>query len=86
MLKKVLCYNRDCVDMFLNCDLKMTFCVVIFYPLVFNKNRLFLNSKFFMVFNKEYTRAILIESTLVTSYAYIQSTALKKIKILIFLS
>jgi hypothetical protein len=33
MFKKVLCYNRDCVDMFLNCVIKMTFCVIIFYPL-----------------------------------------------------
>jgi hypothetical protein len=33
IFKKVLCYNRDCVNMLLNYVIKMTFCVTIFYPI-----------------------------------------------------
>jgi hypothetical protein len=33
MFKKVFCYNRDCVEMFLLCVIKMTLCVMIFYLL-----------------------------------------------------
>jgi sterol desaturase/sphingolipid hydroxylase (fatty acid hydroxylase superfamily) len=28
-----MCYNRLCVDMFMLCVIKMTLCVMIFYPL-----------------------------------------------------
>jgi hypothetical protein len=38
MFKKVLCYNRLCVDMFLLCVIKMTLCVKKYHPLKYMQN------------------------------------------------
>jgi hypothetical protein len=38
-----MCYNRLCVDMFLLCVIKMTLCVMIFYPFIFEQQQFFKN-------------------------------------------
>jgi hypothetical protein len=38
MFKKVLCYNRLCVDMFLLCVIKMTLCVKKYHPFLNVRN------------------------------------------------